>query len=267
MRIAALFPLFLLACVTDGKEDENPSDLPPSDADGDGLTDDEETTLGTDPNAADSDGDGLEDAAELEIGTNPMFEYSVPLPEGDYVLGTCPVLPSADAGATGTGSYGDRTWDAYQEGDTVENWEGVDAYGQAVSVYNFCGNYTMVSIGAVWCGPCNDLASNLADEMAELTADRSDVTYFELLSQDGSGNNPTVEVLDAWEEQYELFGIPVVGPDTRSSARTAGTLWDADGYIPSTVLLSPDMRVISMDQGVTSASDILRLIEDWEASQ
>lgn len=266
MRVTAfILPLFLASCAVEGDDQEAP--VPPADSDADGLTDDEEATLGTDPDAADSDGDGLDDPSELDIGTNPLFEYSVPLAQGDYVLGKCPVMPSADAGATGVGQYSTTTWEAYQEGDTVLNWEGLDAYGQDVSIYNFCGNYTLVSIGAVWCGPCNDLADALAEEMAELTAERDDFTYFELLSQDVSGNNPTVEVLDSWEEQYELYGIPVVGPQTRPAARAAGTLWDADGYIPSAILLSPDMRVISMDESVTSASDILRLIEQWEADQ
>lgn len=43
------------------------------DTDGDGLTDDEEDTLGTDPNSADTDGDGLDDGEELELGTDPTL--------------------------------------------------------------------------------------------------------------------------------------------------------------------------------------------------
>jgi len=44
-----------------------------SDADNDGLTNEEERALGTDPLLADSDRDGLEDAIEVkETGTNPL---------------------------------------------------------------------------------------------------------------------------------------------------------------------------------------------------
>jgi outer membrane protein OmpA-like peptidoglycan-associated protein len=44
-----------------------------ADADGDGLTDDEEARLGTDPNIADTDGDGLKDGEELNIyKTDPL---------------------------------------------------------------------------------------------------------------------------------------------------------------------------------------------------
>ena len=46
----------------------------PSDSDGDGLTDDEEASIGTDPLDEDTDGDGLTDADEVERGTDPLDE-------------------------------------------------------------------------------------------------------------------------------------------------------------------------------------------------
>ena len=50
-----------------------PTSNPPVDTDGDGLTDEEETSLGTDPNNADSDGDGLTDGTEVTLGTDPTL--------------------------------------------------------------------------------------------------------------------------------------------------------------------------------------------------
>jgi hypothetical protein len=46
---------------------------PPKDSDDDGLTDEEEASLGTNPNAVDSDNDGLFDREEVKVyGTDPL---------------------------------------------------------------------------------------------------------------------------------------------------------------------------------------------------
>jgi Spy/CpxP family protein refolding chaperone len=44
----------------------------PVDADGDGLTDEEEATHGTDPLVADTDSDGVSDGDEVSAGTDPL---------------------------------------------------------------------------------------------------------------------------------------------------------------------------------------------------
>ncbi|MEW8627520.1 MAG: hypothetical protein AB2551_17365 [Candidatus Thiodiazotropha sp.] len=64
-----------------GGEDET---LPPSgDADGDGLTNQEETAAGTEPLSADSDGDRLWDGAEIKMyNTNPLLRDT----DGDNLI-------------------------------------------------------------------------------------------------------------------------------------------------------------------------------------
>lgn len=55
------------------------------DPDGDGLTNEEEETLGTDPNDADTDGDGVSDKDEVDAGSDPNDPNSVPKEDEDYV--------------------------------------------------------------------------------------------------------------------------------------------------------------------------------------
>ncbi|MEI7902419.1 MAG: multiheme c-type cytochrome [bacterium] len=48
------------------------------DADGDGLTNEQEKALGTNPNVKDTDGDGVWDGAELQAGSDPLSKESYP---------------------------------------------------------------------------------------------------------------------------------------------------------------------------------------------
>lgn len=76
----------------------------PGDADGDGLSDEQEAQIGTDPATADSDGDGLSDGAEVGLGagaatgTDPTLADSDGdgVSDGDEIsAGTNPLDPAA----------------------------------------------------------------------------------------------------------------------------------------------------------------------------
>lgn len=255
MRV--LLPLVLLiGCLPSETVDENADD------DGDGLTNVEEAELGTDPAEPDSDGDGFDDKVEVDAELNPNFEWSHPYDEGDYLVGACPALPSSESGPTGIGSYSDGSqtweWEAYQEGDTLNPWAGTDSFGQEVGFYTFCGNYMLVTVSAGWCGPCQELAAELAAVQDQVRNEVPNFVAFELLYQDARGDTPNNRTLVDWKETYDLDGVPVVGPESTSEAEM-GYL-EVDGYIPTSFLVSPDMRVISMDEYVTSARDIKALI-------
>lgn len=75
--LVCLTSLVLAACGTDSTppDDDAGSDaggpVDPDDRDGDGIPNDEESTLGTDPDVADTDGDGRLDGSEVELSTDP----------------------------------------------------------------------------------------------------------------------------------------------------------------------------------------------------
>lgn len=272
------FPLLLLSLATlaacfvgDPNEESSSSgsggEDPTGDNDGDGLTNGEEADMGTDPDAADSDGDGTSDPDEVAGGTNPNFIWSHPYAQGDYLVGACPVLPDeAASGPTGQGSLSGNTWDAYQEGDVMHNLAvgGHDSFGQEVPVYSFCGNYTMVVQSAEWCGPCQQLASMIPDELETIRADVPNFTFYEVIYQNNRGSNPNERTLANWRDSFALDGTPVVAPADNTAADMN---WiNASGGIPATLLLAPDMTVIwsGIDHPgeyyLTDARDILRAI-------
>lgn len=255
----------------DGNTDETDDE---SDDDDDGLTAGEEADLGTDPDEADSDGDGMDDGDEVEAGTNPAYEWSVPLDDGDYLIGACPVEPDVEnAGWSAEYSlvYDGQTyeWEGYDEGDTVVNLVGNDSFEQRVSTYTFCGNYTMVSVGAMWCGPCVEFAKQASELMEEVRGDVPNFQLIDLLIQNEYGEIPSDSDLDRWYDAGSLEGVVVLGGDPELSDNENATNfvpWDADGYIPSMILLSPTMEVISMDEGVDSARNIVKAIEKYEGN-
>ena len=84
--------------------------LPGGDADGDGVTNGEEETLGTDPENPDSDNDGLNDGDEVAIGSDPLNEDS----DGDGLLDG----EENDIGSDPTNTDSDA--DGYPDGAEVE---------------------------------------------------------------------------------------------------------------------------------------------------
>lgn len=79
---------------------EPSGNTPPSDNDGDGLSDAEELSLGTDPNVRDTDSDGLDDGQENSIGTDPLNYDSDGdgINDGDEVsAGTDPLINDASS--------------------------------------------------------------------------------------------------------------------------------------------------------------------------
>ncbi len=278
------FPLLLLsfaalaACGAETKDDTSSSsggdDNASADNDGDGLTNGEETDMGTDPVAAVSDGDGTSDPDEIAAGTNPKFIWSHPYAQGDYLVGACPVLPDeAASGPTGRGSVSGGSWDAYQEGDVLHNLGvgGHDSFGQEVPVYSFCGNYTMVVQSAEWCGPCQQLASMIPDELETIRAEFPNFTFYEVLYQNNRGSNPNQRTLGNWRDSFELAGVPVVAPADNTAPEMN---WiNASGGIPATLLLAPDMTVIWSginhpgEYYLADARDILRAIRQYESGR
>jgi thiol-disulfide isomerase/thioredoxin len=242
MRI--LLPLLALSLGCELEDDG------PADSDGDGLTDSEEADLGTDPDAEDSDGDGYLDPQEVEDGTNPLYEFSHLYPEGGYNVGTCPAAP-APTGPTGTAEVEYQgqtyTWTNYAKGDVADNFTLMDQYGQEVSLYSFCGQYVMFSLGASWCPPCQDLAAEI--QGIQDTYGEMGFQAIEILYQDKRYNEPDDEDLLDWEELGSMVNIPVLAlPEGEWGFDGLLQQYDADLGIPSIVHLGPDMEVLSMDR-------------------
>jgi thiol-disulfide isomerase/thioredoxin len=236
-----------------------------ADSDEDGLTDAEEEALGTDPANADSDGDGFDDGIEIDAGTNPMYEFSHTY-TGGYNVGFCesPYGESA-TGATGTAVITQEgetyTWDAYDNGDVLENFTLLDQHGEMVDLYSFCGKHIVFAVGAGWCGPCRTVAAGLQAEQDEWRD--SNVQFIEIISQDDYGNAPDQAFLEQWNSDYGFTDIPVLAlPEMDRSSEEAfyahlSLLLDRDGYIPSIWQADAAGTIVSADQGNSDPSSFV----------
>jgi thiol-disulfide isomerase/thioredoxin len=208
-----------------------------TDSDGDGLSDAEELALGTDPYDADSDGDGQTDGEEVANGTSPTNPYSFTYEHGDYNVGDCAEPPAADAPSGANNGYA-ASWGV---GDTVANFTMQDQYGQQVHLYSFCGQHVMLAFGAMWCGPCQSLASEVQELQDVYGPDGFQA--IEILIEDTGSNTPDQTDLQDWATTFSLSSVPVLADADQS----AWASYEQDWYIPTVVHIGPDMKVLEVD--------------------
>ena len=201
------------------------------DTDGDGLTTDAETAAGTDPALADSDTDGFTDGEEVTAGTNPLSLDSWPV-----ALQRWPNR-AAQFDADGITSTG---WD---QGDVAKDLQLVDQYGQEFSLHQFYGYNIVLSVGARWCGPCNDAAKGSQALWTEY-ADKGVIFVELLLDGNVQGKDATQSDIDYWSNKY---GIQF--PVTWRSPGSGGSLVFAVSALPTFIFIGRDMGITEWIEG------------------
>jgi len=246
-----------------GTDPKNP------DSDGDGLLDGEEVSGGTDPTNADTDGDLIADGDEIAGGTDPLDDDSdddgyidgwetdagTDPNDADSVIyeGGWPYNPDKD-------QYSDRTWSetGLDEGDPLAYATFLDAYGDDVDVYDFAdhGKPIVVSIVAMWAGPCQGLSRWLAGgsdpydwdgfvPMVKDAVDDGDVYWITIVGQslDPGSYDVSLEDLQKWDGAYHHPNIPVFADDGGTSEGNAVRHLLNDAW-PTLILYDEHLEVL-----------------------
>jgi hypothetical protein len=214
-----------VACTASCQLDTSACVAPDGDLDGDGLSGEEEATLGTDPANADSDGDGFDDGAEVDASTDPLNLGSWPQGTGAW--------PDRSAAATADGVSGGGSMST---GGVAPNLSLTDQNGNAVHLHQFYGYVTVLAIGAEWCGPCQQAASTSEELWAEHREDG--VIFIELLAENNSGGPPNQSVLQGWASDFGL-SYPV----------TTGNPQASIGAYPTFIFIGKDLVVDDITEG------------------
>lgn len=221
----------------------DPAVPPPMDADGDGLTAEEEAALGTDDTRADTDGDGYLDPHEVREGSDPTD------PEDRIYVGGWPYNPDKD-------DLPEGSWDTRpREGEPVPRLTAVDLYGDTVDLGDFAGHGPVVlDLSTEWCGVCRDISGWLASDGDDRYDARypglreavqaGEVRWITVLSQDaqyGPADRPTAE---RWHADVGHPAIPVLVDPAASYSE-----WGRAYAYPSLLLLDEELRLVHFESG------------------
>ena len=260
--------LLLLACndkTSDsaGVEPPDPRDL---DDDKDGLNNWEEiNTYRTDPNDSDTDDDGFTDGDEVHnLGTSPTNEYSHPY-TGEYNVGACPEYPDkATAHPTGsriveTGGGGGTKVALYLPGDTVQNFQMIDQYGEMVDFYSFCGKYVdlfFFQFNELSGPPEYSALSCWIQDMKHVHSYYRDYGYelIVVLTQNSAEELPTEDDVNAVSAMLGLLNSPVLASDDESLG-SFHSWFEKDFHEPTLVHIGPELNVLSVDKDDCAGSD------------
>ncbi|MCA9491108.1 MAG: redoxin family protein [Myxococcales bacterium] len=231
----------------DGQEIEMGADPLVQDTDGDGLLDGEEAELGSDPTLLDSDGDTYSDWDEVQEGFDPAD------PESRIYAGYWPYNPDKDA--MGDGSF---TGAPLPVGTQFPRFtDGSDQFKEKLDLYDFGGRgYTVIDGSATWCGPCQAMATWLANgakddpygyensyRKVRKAVEAGELGWVTVMT-DGDTGPATQQEVKSWDKAFPNEKVPVI-TDPNADILYAVN-YDGSTYIfwPSFVVLDADMKVV-----------------------
>ena len=241
----------------------------PTDADGDGVTDVDEATVGTDPASADTDGDGLADGDELTRGSDPLTVDTDGDGYTDYDEVQTGHDPTSKKDAIYTGGWPynpdkdaieDPGWAGNAaQGATLPHYVSYDQFGDEFDFYDFGGQDkpVIIDVSAGWCYYCQEMAKLVAGQrsyfddyassypgIAQIKdlVDSGDVLWIEVLDQQDDYSKIDEDFLALWDEAFPNKNVAVVADERQKFAQ-----WLPISGYPTVFAMNSNLVIKSFD--------------------
>lgn len=133
--------------------------------------------------------------------------------------------------------------EGFEIGQVVPDVRLVDQNGDEVSLWQFWGDVVLVTVSAVWCNPCRDLAVEAEALHAELGP--HGFSLLTVLEENGGGLDPDVDDAVAWAEAFTVSSPVLVDPRGELSPVLRGSY-------PAVLLLDRELVVAARASELSS---------------
>jgi thiol-disulfide isomerase/thioredoxin len=127
-----------------------------------------------------------------------------------------------------------------------------DQHGEEVSLWQWWDRVVLLSVGAMWCAPCRELAGE-AEQLALRYGDQGFV-HVTVLLEDGSGLPVSVDDAAAFAAALGVHGPVLADPDGLAGEAVTGSF-------PRLLLLDRSLSVAAAPDGADSLQALASLIE------
>jgi thiol-disulfide isomerase/thioredoxin len=111
-------------------------------------------------------------------------------------------------------------------------------------MWQFTGCVTVVDLSTSWCGPCQQLATEVDEMYAKY--DANGLAYVTLLSQDEQSRDTDQMDLVDWSKKFGVTTTPILADHVYTWEILGGNL-----AFPRVLLVDRDMRVLNDNVGQT----------------